>query len=67
MTINWTGKNWKQFKESIPNYIKISVTAECKETNQIHMFTNIGIVYCDVGNFIVFPPRENIKNYKSEL
>lgn len=67
MTTIWDGNNWDNFKKTIPNYVKTSTLGQCKETGAIHIFTNMGIVNCNVGEFLMFPPKESIKFYKSEL
>lgn len=67
MTIAWNGNNWEQFKNSIPTYIKYGTVGMIPETNEIHLFTNIGIVNCKIGQYLVFPPKDSIKFYKSSL
>lgn len=67
MTIKWNGDNWDKFKKTIPNYIKTSTVGQCIDTGDIHIFTNIGIVDCKIGQFIIFPPKESIRFYKSSL
>lgn len=67
MTIKWNGNNYENFKKSFPCYIKTSTAGICNETSQIHIFTNMGIINCEVGQFLTFPPKESIKFYKSQL